>query len=176
MNKKKNSNYHVTGYDIQDNKLIIYYSDATFEIVDYSREKEIDTIEKMKYYISRYRKRINILSSYIGQQQKRIDDSIETRTSHSFIKDPEKYRLAMHNIELAENKRSSYVKKLLFIENERLINNEVKRQFDALSEEEKAGCEPNFMSIYDVNNISLEELKEMIELINSSSDLELKRA
>ena len=161
----KNIKYTITGYEKQGGFIIIYYSNGTNRKVINSRKNELRILSSIRYNRKMYSRNINQLHSKIDKNEETLKD-IYFRHSNShgtvigfdtdeLFDENTKY---MKVIEILQ-------KQLLFIENERLINGEVKDQFDNLSDSEKEGYEINYMSIDDIDKISTEELEEIIVVL-----------
>ena len=165
--------YDITDYEINCNDLIIYYTNGTHERIDYSVKNEKDIKRKMEYARKNYDREICKLMMKIYSNENRIEKNTIHTSRNAYYKDPDLVSSLKEDIKVSKEKLDRLQKELLFLNNERIINNEILRQYNYLTDEENEE-EIAFMSIDDINNYTKDELEEIIALINSSNQMTLK--
>lgn len=185
----------ITNYHIENGELIINFSNRNTQKVPYSKDVEIRIIEAMKKQIyqaseleSLYKRRMDNNKFYtrwhlvIGL----VDIIASLQSKHPFI------NLSLgtviltlsylYSINASEDKErlKEIEKHRLFLLFECQINEDIINHYNEMVKANTMSqeYEPNTMTINDLDNYSLEEIKEMIELISQSEDykLELKKA
>ena len=170
MKNNKQRTYDITGFEIKDNNIIVYYSNATSEIIKYTKENEIKIINSINTRLKLYIRKLRRLKNSINYDKDIIDNQ-KVYTIHStyHFKDENLVESSKENIYRNTKRLKLLEKKLLFLKNERLINGEILRQFNYLNKDNNS--EANLISVDDLNNYTISDLKEIIESIKSSKEL-----
>ena len=176
MKKLKKFGYDITGYKVKDDDIIIYYSDGNSITIDYTKKDEEYLLKRIKDYKKKYMQEIKSLKIIIEFNKQIIQKETVYLSRGSFYKDKSKVEKAKEDIKTAEEYISRLKKALFFIENERLINNEMLRQYDYLPDEEKENYEASVISIDDLDNYTSDDLKEIVELIKNARHQTLKKS
>lgn len=195
MAKKKNNLIEpfIVHYYIDGNELKVIYSDSKTFSFDYSKEKELEILKTMREQV----KDIDKLRKELTKE-KNLDTGLLLLSSSFVLFNGLLMTTSIPDLRpinivavLAGSLGSIYFginafkeddelrtieKYKFFIENEKIITDEMVSQYYEIYGSDAPIEEANTITINDLNDYSLEDLEEMVSMIKEKNELQLKKA